>query len=183
MVSQLWVIGCHHAAVSRSTEIFGWVETETARSAQAADVSAPVAGADGLSCIFDHRQSVRLCGLQDGIEVGRESKQMNGQDGARSAADRGLDQVGVEVEGIRPDVDEDGPRSRPSYRTGCGDKCERRRDDLVTRTDAERIERQQQGVRPGRAAHGGASADHRSDLVLERLDFLAQDEPLVLEDA
>ena len=50
-------------------------------------------------------------------------------------------------------------------------------------SDAERHQRRQQRVGPGRHRHGVAHAEVRSKLLFERVDFGAEYEPLAVADA
>ena len=98
--------------------------------------------------------------------------------GVIAAVDRGR----VDVERDRIDVDE--PRRRADARDAAGgrEERERRRDDLVAGTDAERHQRDEQRVGARRQADGVRDAEVGRHLALERLDLGAADEPLAVGD-
>ena len=81
---------------------------------------------------------------------------MHRKHGLRPAGDRVVDQVLVEVDGVRADVDEDRCASTEHYGVCSRDEVERRHDDLVTALDLEQkrchLERRRGGVHKQRSA-------------------------------
>ena len=77
----LSVIGDHHPAFTISTEVLAGVETEAAHVTQATRPLPLIFGTMSLCCVFDHKQTVSLGNIQDGIHVCRLPIQMHGKDG------------------------------------------------------------------------------------------------------
>src|SRR5215472_17405826 len=142
-----FIVVCgHQAALTRASQALRRVEAEAADGPESPDLLVAVAGADGLRRVFDDREAVRAPELQDRLEVGRQSEQVNGQDGARPAADGCRNQVRIQIERIEMYIDKDWPRIEPHRRRGGREKGERRSDDLVARSYSEGHEREQDGV-------------------------------------
>ena len=101
------------------------------------------------------------------LHVARVAEHVHGQDPARARRDGRLDGRRVEHERLGIHVGEHGRRPLVEHHVGRGDERDRRRDDLVARTDAGRPHQQ---VQPGRAARDGdgvlAAAEGR-ELLLE----------------
>ncbi len=61
-----------------------------------------------LAGIFDDGQIVLLSNRHDGVHVGRAAAHVNRQDGRRTVGDCRLELAGVNLEGLRIGVDENG---------------------------------------------------------------------------
>src|SRR5262249_15027143 len=90
--------------------------------------------------------------LQNRVEIGRESKQMNRKNGARFFRDRLFDHIGRDVECVRKNVHKDRLRSCASDGSRSRDERKGGRNDFVARTDPARAQRQVERVRTRCAA-------------------------------
>ena len=108
---------------------------------------------------------------------------MDRYDRLRARRHRGNRLRRIDVEGDRIDVDQHGPGTKPRDGAGGGEKRVRRRDHLIAGLDVEHHQREQHGVGARRQRDGMAHAEHRGELVLERVDLRAHDEPLAVRDA
>jgi hypothetical protein len=70
---------------------------------------------------------------------------MNREDGTGSAGDGLLDQTFVEIQCVRPDVDENGPDAKPDEATGGGYESERGDQNLIPRLEVKETRRHFQG--------------------------------------
>jgi hypothetical protein len=85
---------------------------------------------------------------------------------------------GVEVEGRRIDIHEDGLPAVAGDARRRREERERGRDHLVARREIESVQRQHEGVGARSAADRVSGAHVGGDLLLERGDFAAEDEHL-----
>ena len=108
---------------------------------------------------------------------------MDGEHGFRAPRDAACDVVWIEVHRRGVDVREDRCCAPARDRLGGGVEGERRTDDFVARSDAERVHDEHQGVRAVRHADGLAHAEVAGGLALERADVRAQDELATREHA
>ncbi len=88
----------------------------------------------------------------------------------------------IEVHRLRVDVDEDRSRPAPCDRLGGRVEREGRADHLVPLADPERVEREDERVRPVRDADRVLDAEVGRRLLLEGADVRAEDEPAGVED-
>jgi len=89
--------------------------------------------------------------------------------------------LGVEIERVGVDVGEHRSRADAGDRLRRCVEGERGADDLVARTDAHRLEREHERIRPVRDADRVRHIEVRSRLALECLDLRAEDEPARFE--
>src|ERR1043166_6120490 len=108
---------------------------------------------------------------------------MDRNDGLRAIGYGAGDGIGVEIERLEVDVDEYRGCTETYDRAGRRKERERRRDDLVARSNVEAHQRQQQCVGPGRHRDRMGYAQIVRQLVFERVDFGSKDEPLAGGDA
>ncbi len=176
------------AAVAHRAEIFGRVEAEAGRVADASDAAAlslhVAPGAVCLRGVLDEGRAVPAGQRQQAIEIGRMAVQVNGDDrldllaieGARGCVD-------IDGEVALVDVDENGLRSDAHDRFDRGREGKGHGQDAVAGADAERSQRQLQGVAAVAQADGAAHADEGGELAFEELHLLAADERGARDDA
>ena len=107
---------------------------------------------------------------------------MHGHDRLRARRDARSDVLGIEVQGLRVDVGEHGRRADAGDRLGGRVERERGADHLVSATDLQRLEGEDERVRAVRHADGMRNTEEGGGLVLEGLHLRAEDEPPRLED-
>ena len=90
---------------------------------------------------------------------------------------------GVESVMTRFDVAEDGRRPEAGDRARRGEERERRRDDAIAGSDAQRHQPREERIRAARHADHVVSVHHLRARRFERLDFLAEDELPMIEHA
>ena len=131
--------------------------------------------------VLDHGQAADAGQRGDDIELHRMAGVVDGKDRPGPGRDRRRNPLGIDVQGIRLDVDQDGPGSDVLDHVDRGAKRHRGRDDLVARADPERRER---GVEPGgaRVQRQGALGPHeRREFSLEGARLRAGGDPGRLE--
>ena len=178
----LFPVRIDHAAVTIGTQDFGRIERGRGDVAHAARLLTLVFSTLCLRTVFQDKQAVPARNLQDRIHVRTLAEQMDGKDYLGPGRDGGFQLVNVHQ--VRAGIDIHEYRRR----TGRHDSRNRRdgrvrhRDYLIPRTDAERIQCQDDGVGSVVAAH----AILRSYIIrispLEILSLLTQDQDPRLED-
>ena len=88
----------------------------------------------------------------------------------RTAGQLLVEQVRIEIPGLRRDVDEHRRRADIADRVGGRRERQRRGNHLVAATDTENCQRQVQGRRAARQRHRVRDTDRRGELALERVD-------------
>ena len=91
--------------------------------------------------------------------------------------------VGIDVEGVRQDVDEHRRRAEPRDAAGGGEERIGGGDDFVAAADAERHQDREQRVGAGRHRMACRRLERAAELGLELLDLGPEDEPLAVADA
>ena len=114
-----------------------------------------------LSGVLEHRHAKIRDRCRTPVEVHRDH-------GAGAVGDRSRGRLGIDRCGVGIDVGEPRDRAGRAHRGGGGHGGERGNDHLVSGTDAERNEREPQGVGARRHRDGVAPADERRELGLER---------------
>ena len=76
--------------------------------AQRSQLAAGVHAAVGVGAVFEHEQVVLAGDGVDGIHVGRQTAEVHYEDGAGLLCNVVFDERGIEVVGLRVDIDEDG---------------------------------------------------------------------------
>jgi len=107
------------------------VKAVTADVAQRAERLAAIERVHALRRVLDHHQPTSLRDLADAIHFAGDAGVMNGDDHSCSLGDGRLNQILVEVERVRTDVDKDGPRTGPHERARRRDERERGQNHLV----------------------------------------------------
>jgi hypothetical protein len=136
------------------------------------------ARAGGLRGVLHDRHAERL-------DLGHRrdvAEQVHHDHRLRARRQRGAHSLGRDAEGLRVDVAEDGPRAGRRDRLGRRVEGERGNDDLVAGPDAEREQRQGDGVGPVRDADRVRHAEVAGPLLLERGDLRPEDEPPAVDD-
>src|SRR5208337_816327 len=92
------VVRSNQATIACPTEVFRGEEAKASKIAKGADEAIVVAGADGLRGVFDYQERIGAGDFQDGSEIGGQSKEVHGHDGARLGSDGLGDQSRIDVE-------------------------------------------------------------------------------------
>ena len=134
-----------------------------------------------LRRVADHSQSVLLRQSRDRRHVRGLPVEVHRNDGLGLRRDLRLDLIDVDVVGRGVDVDEHHLRAGHLDRLGRGDEGVGDRDDLVTRADTQRLQRDEQRV--GSVGNADAMTDPAvlREGLLERLDERAADEGGLLD--
>src|ERR1700751_710690 len=104
--------------------------------------------------------------------------QQSAQAGRFSRAQMSLYLMGIKIEGVRVDINENGPASGAHDRTGGGEKAEGSRDHAVAGGHSHGSERQPKRIGAGRATDRLRGAREGGQLAFERLDFRTENEML-----
>ncbi len=138
------VVGRHdEPSIAQREEVLRGIEAERARdAARACPFSARERRSERLRRVLDHGNPTR-----QELDRGRATEQMNGNDGLRPRSDACRNIGGVEIEGRGVDVAEHRGSSEPGNRLCRRIERERWADDLITRSHAERVEREYERVR------------------------------------
>src|SRR5579875_597516 len=129
----LRIIGKHHAPISKSAEIFGWIEGEYRCISCLGDTNAALFCTDGLSCIYNELKVVSFTYLLELPTIDHLAKKVYRQQRTRAWGDSLLDSGNVYVKGAEIDIHKHGAGTNEHNRlTRCA-KGEGRSDDLITR--------------------------------------------------
>ena len=142
-----------HAAFAGSDLLIG-IKREHAGVPERPHLAALVFSADRFAGILDDQQAVLPGDAENRREVGRASKSVHHNDGARAGSDRRLDFFGIKVQGFRIDIHKN--RGGPFVADGVRhrNKSKRRHDDFVAFGDAQGTDAQ---VQPAGAGVDGDS--------------------------
>ena len=177
--------GRDHAALGGG-EILGGVETEAGEIADGADLRHPAPvhvprRAGRVRRVLDDFQIVVARDLENAIHVAGVAGEVHRQNRAHApigaALERLLDARGIDVEGARIDVDEHRPRAQVAEHLRRRGESERRGDNLVARTDAERPQRQMQRAGAMRKRERMLGAHVLGEFVLEAFGLGAGGDP------
>ncbi len=140
--------------------------------------------AERLRRVFQHRDAMFFSERHDRRHVRALAEKVDGDDRLRlaRARQRFLERGDGDVESVRIDVHENGPRTEPRDAARGREKSVRRRDDRVARSDAERHEEHELRVRPRRNADRVRRARVRRDRVFKCLRFRPEHERLRIGD-
>ncbi len=169
------VVGAEEAAVADAAEVFRGIEGVSAEESEGAGAAVVRFCAEGLADVLDDGDAVGAGDGGDAIDLGKLSEEMNGHDGLGAVAEAGEGFVGIEVEGVGFDIDENRSRAEADDDVGAGDKAEGGNDDFVSRAHAEAGEGQEEGIGAGGDADGVFGAEVFSGLFLEFLEGRTQD--------
>ena len=146
-VGESGIVGDDHPSVAEASETLAREEADTPCSAETAELSSFVRCPHRLGSILDHRDAMFFPDSKDRIHVRRLSVEMNGDDRLCPGCDRRLDPGGIDVEGGGIDIDIDRLCPQDADRLRGRHKRERRRNHLISRTDAECHHGDLQGIR------------------------------------
>jgi len=135
-VGEFFVVGDDHAAFAGG-DLFIGVEAEDADAAEGADLAAFVGTAEAFAGVFDEGDFVAGGDGGDFVHADGVAEGFDGEDGFGFGGDGGFDFVGIEVEGLGVDVDEDGSGADHLDDVGGGDEGEGGGDDLVAGADVQ----------------------------------------------
>ena len=113
-----------------------------------------------LGGIFDEDQTASLGEGPEDVDRAGNSGIVDRQYGAGPRSNGRLDRVGIDVEGIGQDVDEDGRGAPERDRIGARHKCEGRHDHLVAGTE---FQNQRRELEP-RSGRGGKMDEREASL-------------------
>src|SRR5438105_268177 len=91
------VVRGDRTAVADGAEVLRWIEAPRCCPPEPTCRPVPVVGAVRLGGIFEDLEVVPGGDVEDGIDVGRLSVEVHGNDGPGSPRDRGFDEIDVEV--------------------------------------------------------------------------------------
>ena len=175
--------GEDHAAVAAAAEVLRGIEREGAGIAPCGHWPAVVVGAHRLGGVGYHGQAPAMRDRLDLVHGRGLTVQVHGHHGPRPRRDGRLETPGIEVVGLRVDVDEDRDGADQHNRARGGDEREGRRDHLVAGAHTHRLEGEQQRVGARVEADAVPGAAEGSELGLEGPDLGAEDEAAAREDA
>ena len=158
----------HEPAVSQREEVLRREEAERRAHTGLRDTF----GAERLCCVLDDRQPElrELRKWRDAAEEVHRHQRLRARGHACG------DILGIEVQGLRVDVGEDGGCAGSRDRLGRRVEREGGADHLVATSDPERLEREDERVRSVRHADRVRNTQESCGLVLEGLDLGAEDE-------
>ena len=174
------VIGEHGAAVAIAPHRLGGEERRGGDVAEGAGLLLADAASKALGTVFEDIETVLVGHLADGLEVGRQTEQVNGDDDARCQLtgfqrllDFTLKVSHIHVEGVFVDVDEDGRSTLHGDDLGRGEEGEARDEDGIAGFDIPSLQGQQQGVGAAVAGDAMLHADVFGKSGFHLLDFRA----------
>ena len=144
------VTGENRAAVAIAPQGLAGKETGTTDRAQVAAFPALVFRAKTLRGVFNNRQTMLFRNGIENIHVGRLAVEADGHNGPGLVSDGRLDQVGIDVTGVRFDIDKDRPRAEAHDDFGRGNEGKGRGDDFIAGFNPQRHQTDQQGLRAAR---------------------------------
>ena len=117
--------------------------------------------------VLDDGEAVRGGDGEDRRHVGGAAAHVNRHDGLRAAGDRRSSALGIDVQGLRIDVDENRHGSGQANGVGGRDEGDVRDDHLIARADARGGERKEDRGRPARRGDRVRHAEQIRDTPLE----------------
>ena len=138
-------------------------------------------GTETLGAVLDDREAVSCRDGHDLWHVGDVAEDVDRDDGFGAWRDPRLNRLRVDAVAQRLDIDEYGDRADAGDRLGGCVERVRRRDDLVTGADVERLKRDHERVRAVGHTHAGPPKPF-AERGLERGDVRPQDEAARVED-
>src|SRR5262245_43355613 len=175
------IIGYDHSAFAIRPEVLSGVEAKATHVRQAPGPTPLVLGTVRLTSILDHREAATPSDLQDRGHVSRLPIQVHRDDRFRPLRDGGFDDLRVDIERLRIDVDEHRPRTGVADRRYRRDKREWNGDDLVAWADVRGEQREVKGARPRVDADPMLRPAIGSELGLERRNLGSERELAGLE--
>ena len=178
------IVADDHSCIAEGSEVFGGVEGEPAGLADGTGGPEGVAGAEGLSGVFEDGNAERASEMEDGVHVGALAEEVDGNNGF------GLGILGEsegegrdgKVKGGGIDIDEDWSGAQASDATSGGEESVWGSDDDITGGDIEGHEEEELGICATGATDGVWDADIIGDGFFKGLSMGAEDEGLGIGD-
>ena len=139
-----------------------------------ADHAAFIAGGEGVGGVFDDGKAMPGGDGGDGVQLGRQTGDVHGDDGPGAWGDGGLDAGGIEIQIAAIYVHQDGPGVEVAHDLGRGREGVGRGDDLVASLQADGFQGQVHGRGAGVDRDRVPGADGRGELRLERVHLRAE---------
>src|SRR5262245_22328801 len=180
---QIIIIGCDGAAVAKRAKILTRVEAETTGPSDHAELSALVGCPVTLRYVFDHRNAMTVADLNDRIEVGRLTIEMNRDHGLCLFGARALELLGIQSKTDGIDVDQHRHRAYGRDRgdgryAGIGNG-----DHAIAGFDVTGCQSQVQGFGAGADADDVLDAQIAGKARFELFHLGAENKPAAFEDA
>ena len=121
----------HERAALPAVDVLRLVEAEAADVADRAERATAERGADAVRRVLDQAEPARAGERAEAVHLAGDAAVVHGDDRPRPRRDRGLHRIGVDVQRVRPDVDEHGAPTRAHEGVRGGDVREGREHDLV----------------------------------------------------
>ena len=166
MPGKVAVVGQDDPAFGRCHLLVG-VEREDRRVPERAIRPSVVVATDRLAGVLDDGQPVTVGDVNQRRQLGRVAEDVDDLDGLGARRDRGLDRGRVHIERLGIDLDEHRRRAGEQNRVGRRHKRERWHDDLVPRTQAQRVETRVQAGGAAGAGHGVGDSRAFGPVMLE----------------
>ncbi len=183
------VVGEHRAAVAVAAERLGREKAGGGGVTEGAERAAFIGATEALRGVVEHEQIGGLDDLRDRVVIRRQAEQIDRNDGLRletealGGRERCGKPLGVDVERVGLDVDEDRRGADQRRHFGGGAEGERGAEHRVARADALRHQRQHQRVGAAGAGDDVARAGEFRELGLEGLHFRPEDELAMVKHA
>lgn len=178
----LVVVGEHRTAVAVATHGFGGEERGRGDVAEGAGPLLSDASSEALGGVFKDVEMITVGKGTDGLEVGRESKEVDGDDDAgvelaflEGVLDLALQVVHIHVVGDGVDVDEDRRGALHGDDLGGSEEGERGDEHGVTGLHIPGLEGEQQGVGSAVTCDAVLRIDIGGEGILHLLDFWSHD--------
>ncbi len=175
-IQQLGVARQHAALAGR--QVLGGVEAEGDRVVPRAHQAALVPGGNRVGRVLDDRQARAPRHVPDGIELDRVAGVVDGQNRPGARRDGPGHGDGIDVEGVRLDIDQHGPRAHVLDHVHRGGEGERGGDHLGAGPDPERGEGRVHAGGAGAQREGAGRPEVRRELGLEPLRLRTGGDPV-----
>ena len=94
------------------------MEAEASQVADGPQGAASVSSHEGMSSVLDDPQAAGRSDFHDSVHVTWDTAVMNGYDGPGTGGDQLRNQGRIQIQGVRPDIDEDGYSAAQNERIG-----------------------------------------------------------------
>src|SRR5580704_1480810 len=140
VLSQIRVARSHEARIAIRTQVLSGIKTESRSCAQRSGAPVSPFCSDGLRRVFDDGQMKLVSDLLQCIHVSALAVKMHGQQSSNfvraSGAETSLNQLRIQIQGVRIDIDEHRPRPRAYNCTCRSEETESGCDDGVAGADS-----------------------------------------------
>ncbi len=132
----------HHSSISKSPQVFGGVK---GKAPEISDFPSPSAfrmmgfvfSSQSLSSILNDKKPSLLSYFKKRVHINALSEEMDGDDGFRSRGDLLFNLRGIDIIGVRIDIDKDRGCTYARDSSSCGKKSEGRDEDFVSGSNPE----------------------------------------------